>query len=98
MISGDESAKETWKRYDCEFHQALISACNSTNLLSLHAVLYDKYLRYQMSVLTHRGAEAVKEHKTMFDAALKRDASKAQEFLEKHIVRGLKHTLKAFDT
>lgn len=97
VIDGDDAATETWKRYDCEFHQAMISACNSANLLSLHAVLYDKYLRYQMSVLTYRGAEAVKEHKTMFDAALKRDAAKAQRSLEQHITRGLRHTLKAFD-
>ncbi len=97
MVIDSDAAKETWKRYDCAFHQALISACNSTNLLSLHAVLYDKYLRYQMSVLTYRGAEAVKEHKTLFDAALNRDAAKAQVCLEKHITRGLKHSLKAFD-
>lgn len=96
MLDGDASVKETWKRYDSEFHQALISACNSANLLTFHSVLYDKYLRYQMSVLTYRGAEAVKEHKLMFDSALKRDAEKAQAALEKHITRGLKHTLNAF--
>jgi len=97
ILNGDEHNTELWKRYDCEFHHALISACNSANLLSLHAVLFDKYLRYQMSVLTNRGAEAVKEHKTMFNAALSRDAEKAQKVLTQHITRGLKHALKAFD-
>ena len=96
MLNGDQSKTETWKRYDSEFHQAMISACNSTNLLALHRVLYDKYLRYQMSVLTNRGAKAVKEHKTMLDAAIKRDADKAQTILKQHITRGLKHTLKDF--
>lgn len=97
MRDGDQSCKENWKRYDSEFHQAMINACNSTNLLALHAVLYNKYLRYQMSVLTNRGTPAIKEHKAMFDAALKRDADKAQLTLEKHISLGLNHTLKAFD-
>lgn len=97
ILEGDDSAKENWKRYDCEFHQAMISACNSSNLLSLHSVLYNKYLRYQMSVLTNRGSVAVKEHKAMFDAALKRDAEKAQAILEKHITLGLNHTLKEFN-
>jgi len=95
MLKGDKSIIETWKRYDSEFHHALISACQSANLLALHAVLFDKYLRYQMSVLTNRGNEAVKEHKGMFDAALKRDVPKAQKLLNQHITRGLKHAIKA---
>ena len=39
MISGDSSEKETWKRYDWEFHLAVIQACNSRNLLELHLSL-----------------------------------------------------------
>ena len=95
LLDGDETEVETWKRYDWEFHQAMISACNSANLLSLHATLYDKYLRYQMLVLTNRGAVAVAEHKAMFKAALERDASRAADALEAHIVNGLEHTLDA---
>ncbi len=95
LLRGDESEKETWKRYDWEFHQAMIAACNSKNLLSLHSIIYDKYLRYQMLVLTYRGEEAVKEHKDMFDAALARDASTAKRLLEDHIRNGLSHTLEA---
>nr|WP_044007858.1 GntR family transcriptional regulator [Jannaschia sp. CCS1] len=95
LLQGDESEKEAWKRYDWEFHQALISACQSANLLSLHATLYDKYLRYQMLVLTHRGQEAVEEHRVMFDAALARDADGAAIALETHIIRGLEHTAEA---
>ena len=95
LLKGDESEKETWKRYDWEFHQAMIAACNSKNLLSLHSIIYDKYLRYQMLVLTYRGEEAVKEHKGMFDAALARDAGTAKRLLEDHIRNGLTHTLEA---
>ena len=96
MQSGDHSGKEDWKRYDWEFHQALISACGSKNLLSLHAVLFDKYLRYQMLVLTYRGDEAVLEHKDMFGAALARNQDAAALALQVHVEKGLEHTLQAF--
>ena len=96
MLAGDESQKEDWKRYDWEFHLALIEACGSKNLLSLHSVLYDKYLRYQMLVLTYRGEEAVEEHRKVFEAALARDIDTAAETLKAHIDKGLEHTLAAF--
>ncbi len=96
MLSGDESSKEDWKRYDWEFHLALIEACGSSNLLSLHSVLYDKYLRYQMLVLTYRGKVAVDEHQKMFEAALNRDVDSATKTLKIHIEGGLEHALAAF--
>lgn len=96
MLAGDESQKEAWKRYDWGFHLAMIEACDNKNLLSLHAVLYDKYLRYQMLVLTYRGEEAVDEHRDMFEAALERDVDRTAEILERHIHKGLAHTLAAF--
>lgn len=95
LLRGDESEQETWKRYDWEFHQALIAACDSKNLLSVHSIVYDKYLRYQMLVLTYRGEEAVREHRQIFDAALARDAGNARKTLEEHIMNGLHHTLRA---
>jgi DNA-binding GntR family transcriptional regulator len=95
MLDGDETQKENWKRYDWEFHLALIEACNSKNLLDIHATIYDKYLRYQMLVITHRGQEAVDEHEGMFRAALARDSKLARDLLEKHIRKGLEHTLEA---
>ena len=96
LLAGDDSHKEDWKRYDWEFHLALIAACGSRNLLSLHSVLYDKYLRYQMLVLTYRGAEAVEEHRQMFEQALARDVEGSSKTLRQHIERGLEHTLAAF--
>ena len=96
MLSGDDSQKEDWKRYDWEFHLALIEACGSRNLISLHSVLYDKYLRYQMLMLTHRGQEAADEHKKMLEAALDRNVEAATKTLTVHIEEGLEHTLAAF--
>jgi len=93
MLAGDASQKELWKRYDWEFHQAMIQACNSQNLLNLHSVIFDKYLRYQMAVLTNRDQKAIDEHKAMFDATLSRDIPRAKRLLEEHIRLGLEHTL-----
>lgn len=95
MLAGDTSQKELWKRYDWGFHQALVSACNSQNLLSLHATIYDKYLRYQMLVLTFRGEMAAQEHHAMLEAALARDVKTARKVLEQHVLKGLEHTLAA---
>ncbi len=95
--AGDTSLKEDWKRYDWNFHLALIEACGSQNLLSLHSVLYDKYLRYQMLVLTYRGEQAIDEHRDILDAALSRDVDLAAEYLRTHIELGLEHTLGVFD-
>ncbi len=95
--AGDTSLKEDWKRYDWNFHLALIEACGSQNLLSLHSVLYDKYLRYQMLVLTYRGEQAIDEHRDILDAALSRDVDLAAESLRTHIELGLEHTLGVFD-
>ncbi|MEP0941144.1 MAG: GntR family transcriptional regulator [Rhizobiaceae bacterium] len=95
MLAGQEDQIEAWKRYDWEFHLAMIAACGSSNLLSLHSILYDKYLRYQMLVLTNRGQEAVEEHFQMFRAALARDNNLAVSWLRTHIEKGLKHALAA---
>jgi len=95
MLSGDETEKEIWQRYDWEFHLALIRACNSNNLLALHALLFGKYLRYQVLMLTYRGEIASIEHKAIFDAALARDSDAAAGLLKAHITNGLIHTLNA---
>jgi DNA-binding GntR family transcriptional regulator len=93
MMAGDETVKEQWKRYDWEFHQALILACGSRELTGAHAAVFDKYLRYQMISLTFRGEAAAREHRALLDAALARDARKAQAILRTHIDGGVEHSL-----
>ena len=65
---------EQWKRYDGEFHQALISNCGSRTLMETHALVFDKYFRYQMVAFSYRGSEPAEQHKALLEAALKRDA------------------------
>ncbi len=88
--------REEWKKYDWEFHLALVSNCGSDNLLNLHSILYDKSIRYQMSVPAYRGKSAEDEHKKIFEAALNRSSKEAAETLETHILKGLEHTLSIF--
>jgi DNA-binding GntR family transcriptional regulator len=85
MAAGDRSAAETWKRYDWEFHHALISACGSQVLLDTHATIYDRYLRYQMIAAVYRGDVAAAEHRRLLECALKRDWKTAQATLTKHV-------------
>jgi DNA-binding GntR family transcriptional regulator len=93
MKAGDRSDTETWKRYDWLFHQALISACGSRELMETHGSVFDKYLRYQMIALSYRGDVAAKEHRQLLECALKRDAAKACKILRTHILGGVEHAL-----
>jgi DNA-binding GntR family transcriptional regulator len=76
---------EAWKRYDWQFHRALISACGSQVLLDTHAQIYDRYLRYQMIAAVYRGEVAANEHRTLLDCGLKRDWKTAQATLTRHV-------------
>ncbi|TCR61749.1 GntR family transcriptional regulator [Bosea sp. BK604] len=85
LLAGDDSMTQQWKRYDWEFHQALVSACGSRALLELHSGIYDRYLRYQMVFVIFRGQVAAEEHRALLDCALNRDAPQAEALLERHI-------------
>ncbi len=85
MLAGDRRDAEIWKRYDWEFHQALISACGSRELMASHATAFDKYLRYQMIAFCFRGEVAAGEHRALRDCALARNAPGAIAVLQEHI-------------
>jgi DNA-binding GntR family transcriptional regulator len=92
MLLGDRET-ELWKRYDGEFHQALISACGSRELMAAHATAFDKYLRYLMIAFCFRGEAAAAEHRRLRDCALARDAPQAIVVLEAHIRGCVDYTL-----
>lgn len=85
MASGDRSDEEILRRYDWEFHNALISACGSRVLLDMHAGIYDKYLRYLMLAAVFRGEPVVEEHRKLLKFALERDWRSAQATTIAHI-------------
>jgi GntR family transcriptional regulator, carbon starvation induced regulator len=84
---------EQWKRYDSEFHQALISNCGSRVLMEAHAAAFDRYFRYQMIALNYRGEEPALQHKALLDCALSRDAAKARAVLAEHVNNCVGHAL-----
>lgn len=85
MIAGRREEAPAWKRYDVEFHRALISACGSRALMAAHANAFDRYLRYLMVAACFRGAVAADEHRRLRDCALARDAAGAADVLRAHI-------------
>ena len=82
-------AKSLWTKYDAEFHQMLIKKCNSLNLIRIHEVIFDKYLRYQLLILKYRGKDSIKEHKDLLDYSLISNIQKAQNTLRDHIKKGV---------
>lgn len=93
MSAGERSNAQTWKRYDREFHRALIAACGSQVLLETHAMIYDRYLRYQMVAAVYRGDVAAGEHQRLLDCALERDWKGAQSTLTTHVQDCVKHMI-----
>lgn len=93
MLEGDRSETALWKRYDREFHHALISGCGSRALLETHAVIFDRFLRYQILAVMFRGGIAADEHKALLDCALARDADTASAILAHHISACVDYTV-----
>lgn len=93
VLEGDGTATPLWKRYDWEFHHALLSACGSKVLLETHSAVYDKYQRYLMIAVIFRGEIAAREHRQLLECALKRDTPSAQAVLAKHIQDCVTYTL-----
>ncbi len=93
MLAGDRTATVDWKRYDWEFHRALIAACGSAALMETHAQIFDQYLRYQIIAVIFRGQVAAAEHRELLDCALARRADRAVEILKGHIEACVRHTL-----
>ncbi len=85
VAAGDHTDEEVLRRYDWEFHNALISACGSRLLIDMHASIYDKYLRYLMLAAVFRGAPVVEEHQHLLGFALARDWRAAQAVTITHI-------------
>ena len=74
--------------------RALIEACGSQTLLDLYGGVFDQYLRYQMVAVVFRGEIAAKEHETLLDCALARNADKACEVLTQHVNGCVTYTLR----
>jgi GntR family carbon starvation induced transcriptional regulator len=84
---------QLWKRYDSEFHQALISSCGSSALMDAHAGVFDRYFRYLILAVNYRGDVAPLQHQQLLECALRRDAVRANVILTAHINECVEHAL-----
>ena len=96
MIQNKHDDRMNWKKYDSEFHQTLVKNCGSQNLVELHKLIFDKYLRYQLLVLIFRGKGSIDEHKKLLDFSLNKNFVNAQIILKEHIENGIYHAEKNF--
>jgi DNA-binding GntR family transcriptional regulator len=95
LLTGDTSRTIDWVRYDWEFHQAIVSACNSATLMATLSSIFDRFLRYHMLAQSFRGRAVVDDHKLLFELALKRDVEGARAVIVRHIQSGVEHVLKS---
>ncbi len=95
LLAGDASRTIDWVRYDWEFHQAIVSACNSATLMTTLSSVFDRFLRYHMLAQSFRGKAVVDDHKLLFELAIKRDVEGAREVVRRHVQSGVEHVLKS---
>lgn len=95
LLKGDVSRTVEWVRYDWEFHQAIVSACNSTTLMATLSSVFDRFLRYHMFAESFRGKAVVDDHKLLFDMSIKRDVEGAKAVIRRHIQSGVEHVLQS---
>ncbi|MDQ0134260.1 DNA-binding GntR family transcriptional regulator [Neorhizobium galegae] len=95
LLEGDASRTVDWVRYDWEFHQALVSACNSETLMATLSSVFDRFLRYHLLAESFRGKPVVDDHRRLFELAMKRDVAGARDILTRHVRNGTEHVLKS---
>ncbi len=95
LLGGDISRTADWVRFDWEFHQALVSACNSASLMASLSSIFDRFLRYHLLAESFRGQPVVDDHKKMFELAMSRDHEGARQMLTRHVRNGVDHVLKS---
>lgn len=95
LLAGDARRTPEWIVYDRTFHEALISACGSHSLMSMHTSVFDRFVRYHMLAESFRGPGVRDDHKALLDFALSRDVAGAQAMLREHVLKGIDHVLAA---
>lgn len=95
LLKGDVSRTVEWVRNDWEFHQAIVSACNSATLMAALSSVFDRFLRYHMFAESFRGQAVVDDHKLLFELAIKRDVEGARAVIRSHVESGVAHVLES---
>lgn len=87
LRDGVDGAFDEWETRNREFHEALVSRCNSSWILSMLETLNrhsERYRRVALAANTPRDVQS--EHTALMDAALARDADRAVSILADHVM------------
>lgn len=86
--SDGESLSEDWYRENRAFHDALVAACRSPQIMGFRAQLYDLSDRYRRLSVRNglAGRDFDAEHQSIMDAAFARDADAAVFHTVNHFV------------
>lgn len=81
-----QSRSTEWEKRHRDYHQALLSACNSNILLAYCGQLHEQTLRYRnlVEVVEYRDRHEGTEHRNIQDAVLDRNADLAVQLLKAH--------------
>lgn len=93
LLAGETARTIDWVRCDWEFHQAIVSACNSATLMQSLSSVFDRFLRYHMLAESFRGAGVVDDHRVLLEIALKKDSNAANKCLRRHVGNGVTYIL-----
>jgi len=93
LLAGESNRTPEWIIYDRAFHEALISACGSPALMTMHTTVFDRFVRYHMLAESFRGRPVADDHQALLKAALTRDANTARRLLEAHVNKGIEHVM-----
>jgi DNA-binding GntR family transcriptional regulator len=80
---------DAWVEAHSEFHESLVSACQSPIKLRIRKALYEQSERYRRLSVPVRVAErdVHAEHQAIVDAAVRHDAKRATMLMAEHITR-----------
>ncbi len=97
QATNDRATIAAWVEIHADFHSALVSACGSRRLLTLHTQLYEQSERYRRLSAYHREVRDVNaEHQEIVDFALSHNADRLVETTVAHIRRTTQLIVESF--
>ena len=99
LENGDANAEVDWEIRNRDFHDALVTACDSGWLMRLRGLLYDHSKRYRHRTLQTAAlrSSSSRDHERLRDAALARQAEKACAAVRQHFMKTYETYLKHND-
>ncbi|TDT77007.1 GntR family transcriptional regulator [Litoreibacter halocynthiae] len=86
-----ENVLPLWSSAEWEFHDTLISACNSPLLRETYKTIYDQFRQQLVSRASNYGyyVDNIEEHRAILEAALARDEALCRQHIHDHLARNM---------